>query len=106
MLLCYRKNLIIKVEVPGKGAELKTKVQNENDYYIFYFEGIKPCEKSIIGQQLKISKNLKDQIEYKFNIYIPISEIRVINKNFKTWIYFIIFSLDFQSDSNRFQNFH
>ena len=52
-------------------------MQKEEDYYVSYFERIKPCEKSIIGQQLKINENLKDKFGFKFNIYTPIPEITI-----------------------------
>ena len=71
------KDLIIKVELPGEGAQLKTKMQKADEYYKFLFDGEKPCEEDIITEKHKIKENLKNKYSFKFNIYIPIKDITI-----------------------------
>ena len=67
--------LIIDIEVPGEGADVKTKVEKNGDLYIFYFIGKKPCDQSVIGQKHKVHSTLKNQVEFNFKIYIPVKDI-------------------------------
>ena len=71
------KDLIIKVEVPGEGADLKTKMEKGEEFYTFFFEGIKPCDESVINEKHKIHENLKNQNKFKFNFYISIKDITI-----------------------------
>jgi hypothetical protein len=71
------KDLIIKVEVPGEGADLKTKMQKGEEFYTFFFEGTKPCDESIINEKHKMQENLKKQNKFKFNFYISIKDITI-----------------------------
>ena len=71
------KDLIIKVEVPGEGADLKTKMQKGEEFYTFFFEGTKPCDESVINEKHKIQENLKNKNKFEFNIYISIKDITI-----------------------------
>ena len=71
------KDLIIKVEVPGEGADLKTKMQKGEEFYTFFFEGTKPCDESVINEKHKIQENLKNINKFKFHFYISIKDITI-----------------------------
>jgi hypothetical protein len=71
------KDLIIKVEVPGEGADLKTKMQKGEEFYTFFFEGTKPCDESVINEKHKIQENLKNKNKIKFSFYISIKDITI-----------------------------
>ena len=82
------KDLIIKVELPGKDAQLKTKMQKGEEFYTFFFEGEKPCEEDVLKEEHKIKKNLKEKYLFKFNLYIPIKDITIgLNDKGKTNFY-------------------
>ena len=69
------KILVIEVEVPGEGADLKTMVKKNGTFYNFYFEGTKPCNQKVIDQKHSVHSILKNKIDIKFNIYISIKDI-------------------------------
>ena len=57
---CYyteNKDLIIKVELPGNNADIKSKITKENDYYIFHFQGTKPGSESDLKEKPVLSQN-------------------------------------------------
>ena len=69
------KILVIDIEVPGEGADLKTKVEKDGTYYNFYFIGTKPCDQLVINQKHTVHSQLKNKIDIKFNFYISIKDI-------------------------------
>ena len=64
------KDFIIKIEVPGEGAELKTKVEKSSGFYIFTFIGKKPNEQNVIDKLHKVKSPLKNCLEFKFDIHV------------------------------------
>ena len=72
------KSLIVEIEFPGEGAELKTKIEPDEKFYIFRFIGVKPFDQSIIDKNLKIhSQNLKKKSDFKFFFTISKKEISI-----------------------------
>jgi hypothetical protein len=82
------KDLIIKVELPGKGADLKVKTEKMGEFYNFTFVGEKPCDQLEIEKNHKIKSDLKKKMNVGFNIYISVKEITLgLNKNGKLSYY-------------------
>lgn len=72
------KILIVEIEFPGEGAELKTKIDPDENFYIFHFIGVKPFDQSIIDKKPKIhSQNLRNKGEFKFFFTISKKEISI-----------------------------
>ena len=69
------KDFIIKIEVPGEGAELKTKVEKSSGFYIFTFIGKKPNEQDVIDKPHKVKSPFKNCLEFKFDIHVSIKDI-------------------------------
>ena len=90
---CYsyyttKNDLIIKVELPGKGANLKVKTEKIGEFYNFAFSGEKPCDQSEIEKSHKIKSDLKKKMNFHFNIYISVKEITLdLNENGKLSYY-------------------
>jgi len=75
-----KKDLIINVEVPGEGADLKSRMVKGEEFYTFYFKGMKPCDESVIKDEHKIKENIRNQYAFNFILYISIKDI-VIDLN-------------------------
>jgi len=72
------KILVVEIEFPGEGAELKTKLDPNDSFYIFHFIGVKPFDQSIIDKKPKIhSQNLKNKSDFKFFFAISKKEISI-----------------------------
>ena len=77
-----KNDLIINVELPGKDADIKSKINKDNECYIFIFKGSKPGYKIDAKEQTSISGGLKGPMNFEFNIRIPLKDI-IIEKNEK-----------------------
>ena len=79
-----KDDLIIKVELPGENSDLKTKLDKGQEFYTFYFEGIKEYDESVIKEEHKIKENLKSSSKIFFKIFISTNDITIgNNKNGK-----------------------
>ena len=57
---------------------MKTKIDPDENFYIFHFIGVKPFDQSIIDKKPKIhSQNLRNKGEFKFFFTISKKEISI-----------------------------
>ena len=70
--------IIINVELPGPNSSIKTKINNEGEFYIFRFIGEKSGNTSDNKEKHILSKNLKDKMPFKFSILIPKKDITIL----------------------------
>ena len=68
----------ICIELPGEGADIKTKLERSNDFYIFDFKGTRPGTEENNNEEHKIKKNLVKPSEIKLYIRIPLGEINIL----------------------------
>ena len=73
-----RKNFYICIELPGEGADIKTRLERSDDFYIFDFIGTRPGTEENKNEEHKVKKNLLKPSEIKLYIRIPLSEINIL----------------------------
>ena len=73
-----KNDLIINIELPGPNPSIKSKIINEDEYYIFCFIGEKSSNITDKIERYIISKNLRDKIPFKFYIYISKKDIIIL----------------------------
>ena len=74
---------IIGIELPGEGADIKAKLNRSDEFYIFGFKGTKPgsINKTKNNEKPIINKNLKKDINFDFEIRIPLKDIDILPNN-------------------------
>jgi len=72
------KDLIINIEAPGENADIKTKCQKFEGFYIFYFKGTKPYDEEVIKREPKVRSVLKNKFSFDFKIYISVADITLL----------------------------
>ena len=104
-------DLIINVELPGKDADIKSKIEKNNNFYIFYFQGTKPGYTEEFKKNHNFSQNLEGVKKFEFKILIPLKDI-IIEKNDKGKINWYsktngdgIFTFKYHIAKNEFDDF-
>ena len=72
------KYFYICIELPGEGADIKTKLERSNDFYIFDFKGTRPGTEENKNEEHKIKKNLVGQSGVGLCVRIPLGEINIL----------------------------
>ena len=62
----------------GKNAEIKTKCEKSERFYIFYFLGSKPYDEEVIKREPKVRSVLKNKFIFQFKIYISVDDITLL----------------------------
>ena len=73
-----KNNLIINVELPGPNPSIKTKIENQGQFYNIIFQGEKSDNTSDKKEKHILSKNLKDKTPFKFSIIISKKDITIL----------------------------
>ena len=71
------KEFIICIENPGKGASIEASLDISDEFYVFYFKGIRPGF-TVNNEVYRIHKNLKKENEFDFHIQIPIKDLYIL----------------------------
>ena len=83
-----KNNLIINVILPGKNSTIKSKIISKGEFYIFIFIGILSYDISDKNEKHLLSKNIPEELSFKFKIIIPKNDITILpNKDNKIQFY-------------------
>ena len=103
----------ICIEVPGEGAELKTKYERSDLYYIFSFKGIKPGTNEKENEVHKFIKNTRKASEIKLYIRIPLKSMVILpnskgktnyeEKDFKDGVFTFKYLINIGDDDNEYE---